>query len=83
MSEDCIDEQIPIEDVVDKVIDGGIGQDNNSQSPKGNTHNLGSSPSKQVFLHRCFVHCLHDFSRQGDTIITWSDDYKNEFALSF
>ena len=39
--------------------------------------------SKQVFLHRCFVSQLQDFSRQGDTIITWQDDFKNEFALSF
>ena len=29
------------------------------------------------------MQCLQEFSRQGDTIITWQDDYKNEFALSF
>ena len=73
---------MPLDDV-DKVIDSVMGPES-GQSPNGSGHHLGgSNPSKQVFLHRCFVNCLHEFSRQGDTIITWSDDYKNEFALSF
>ena len=38
---------------------------------------------KQVILHRSFIGTLQEFSRQGDTIITWQDDFKNEFAISF
>ena len=76
-------------DDIDKVVDGIVpasgNQAENSQSPSAGDMRgpASNNPSKQVFLHRCFVHCLQEFSRQGDTIITWQDDYKNEFALSF
>ena len=73
-------------DDIDKAMEGiAPSQTDNAQSPQDQNqggHHI-NSPSKQVFLHRCFVQCLQDFSRQGDTIITWQDDYKNEFALSF
>lgn len=86
VSEDCIDDQIALDGEIDKVVDGMVTSSaENAQSPQGLNGASGgvNHPAKHVFLHRCFVQCLHDFSRQGDTIITWQDDYKNEFALSF
>ena len=90
MSEDCIEDPIALENDIgiDKVVNSmGVNPADNAQSPQGANGQgqslLGANTSRQEFLHRCFVFCLQEFSRQGDTIITWQDDYKNEFALSF
>ena len=65
MSEECIDDQMPMGEDIDKVVDemvggqdaGGLGgaQPQSPQSAAASGHLGAANASKQVFLHRCFV----------------------------
>ena len=42
-----------------------------------------TSQNPAEVLHRSFISSHQDFQRQRDTIITWQDKHKHDYALSF
>lgn len=47
------------------------------------TPEIADEDALPQILHRSFISSHQDFQRQRDTIITWQDKKKHDFALSF